>query len=258
MGMTNSHNVQYGGVRKYSDEEIKKSISKLFDNNKHNMVETSYSLDGNLNITSDQMGTKSDLLGGDIKFNSLKNRHLRHNIESYIKSLQKGGVDLNATGNAFQEIDELDKIKQILEDDMKNDVQTGGDMESSEVTNDNRNKVSFLDLLFKGGKRDNDDDDFSTSIESDSDSDDVSTTSSKVVDGDVEMSPTSIDSKINKPKFTHDTDKDDTESSSMEASVDFEPKKSDDSESSNMNILPFYTSSSSDVKHPYTKNRFNM
>lgn len=230
-------NTQTGGA-KYSNAEIQQNIAQLFNNNKHNMVETntSLSLDDTLGFTDIHSFT-----GGDISFQSSKNRHLRHNIQQYIESLQRGGVD---TDNEFKELSELDEIKQYLEKDLQQQNQAGG-LCSSEVV-DTVPKLTLMDIL-KGGKRDNDSES-SSDFEVTESSDDISPTSSNVVNNSVNaLSPTSYSDKS--PTAQYDTE------SSMDSSIDIQNNFIEESDS-DLNVVPFYSSTTSDAKHPYVRNRF--
>src|SRR3990172_5591393 len=87
--------------KKYTDAEIRTNINQLFNNGiSNNFSEASYSIKDLENIVvSDipfNLPTQDDYLtapqnGGHIKFNSSKNRHMRHNLNEYINNIQKGG-----------------------------------------------------------------------------------------------------------------------------------------------------------------------
>lgn len=246
--------------RRYTDAEIKQNMKLLFDLNKNNLAETSMSL--NMSPANDNKQMDG---GAKKKFNSKKNRHLIHNIEEYVEKLQKqyGG---NFGDN--NDINEFNKIKDYLINDMN-----GGGFETSDSVNmsmnsnyHNENKSYSLFNMLNGGKFNvtNDDTDITNTSSSASLGDDssdennfddsISSTSSKEVPPIAGVSPTSdsdstSDSNNNEPYVVQST----------ESSLDSTDNNYDDdnslSESTDLNVAPFYSTDSSN-KHPYLSKRF--
>src|SRR5208283_959761 len=81
MGNNSSTHTQNIKKNKYSDEEIKQNIRQLFENNKYNFVETSFSFNEPLDVSPENINTQNMGGGSKKKFKSSKNRHLTHNIE---------------------------------------------------------------------------------------------------------------------------------------------------------------------------------
>lgn len=278
--------------KKYTDNEIKQNIKQLFDKNRHNVAETSYSLDETLNVSSN----KNEGHIGGVKFQSSKNRHLKHNINEYVENLQKqyGGQDNSNNQNDNNELFEFNKIKEYLLNDLENNEQNGG-YKSSELSNFSfsqeetrqyKNK-SLIDVLM-GGKKDmvtssiedttslSPSDTTSDSLEetygtSDSDSDvsDVSSDSDKPmhsgtisptsdasvpVDGSYSSTSYSTTNKFNNTNAAYIVQ---SSESSLDTSVSFKDNNySENSESSEqLNIVPFYSTESSN-RPPYVAKRF--
>lgn len=328
-------------VKKFSDAEIKNNINRLFNNNK-----------GNVNILSDasmslkdyenMMNTENiqniqniddsnpQLGGNNIKFKSSKNRHLEHNIDQYIKSLQSGGNPNKEPEyhEISEDIAELTKIKNFLggqkgagyetiEDDMSSPSSTiqkrtlsivdflkGGsinrqqeddDDEGNDNDNDNDdnddnemnmgedplanmyggadnddNEDPLADMYGgaddedieedDGDDDDDEDDDEADEEEDDDDNDDV--------DLDEEDADTTKTDKKNTVSKTDKKKKKSNESSRAISTTssekvgnkdtkDFSATSYSQSGSSELDIVPFYSSDSSMHKHPYIKNRFS-
>lgn len=221
------------------------------------------------------------------KFKSSKNRHLQHNITSLI------GGEMNDFDN---DNSELQKMKNFLIgdnnfDDNKFDDNYGDDENYSEGNYDYMNSeqppkkpiVSLLSVFHKmaqqkGGAIDSSDESESTDISDTTDStmdfisdseegnfkintlprntkekDSISTTSSESVYG-----PTPSETSYDKMLFNNSPKNEilsDVVSSSSPLVISSDGDIS--TQSSELNIVPFYSSSESDMVHPYVKNRFN-
>lgn len=106
--MGSSQSTNNTEINKYTDAEIQQNLTKLFNTNRNNFSEASFPIE---NLTEGQQG------GSNIKFNSSKNRHLKHNIND----LQEGGDNANFES----EQSEFAKIKEFLLKEASNN-QTGG------------------------------------------------------------------------------------------------------------------------------------
>jgi hypothetical protein len=246
-------------AKKYSDAEVRANINQLFDNGlANNFSEASYSIKDLENIVvsdiqhvppSNDLTVQQQLLGGNLKFNSSKNRHLRHDIQGYINKLQKGGE-----GEVYEEISdisEFQKIKDYLTNELKNN-QSGGNVDedyfanivgSPASINENDGDNNFLNTMLRGG--------FAGGLDVEADIDD-----DKKLEG-----------------FGLDDDEDEDEGYQEEAggisptsseNVDAggagkysETSHDNVNQSSELHILPFYSSDSSINKNPYSKNRLS-
>jgi len=269
------------GVKKYTDSEIRQNIQNLFNNNKmNNFSEASYSIKDLDNVDiSDMQENQFNAYqqGGDnIKFKSSKNRHLKHNIDNYIKSLQQGG-NPNNDNQSYREISDLSefqKIKEFLINDANND-QTGGNYDDIDaIINSisspvNKHKMTLFEAMRGGAaeKSDDDEDDDDLDLEGDDDDDEDEDENSDDEDEDDndEDSETETDTDTDKNKKNKKKNK--ADSSEISDTSDATIKDDNFSEtsysnvdvSSGLNIIPFYSStdSANANEHPYTKNRFN-
>lgn len=258
-------------ARKYSNEEIKQNIKILFEKNKNNAVESSYTFSTAVEPTSTANNFNDNFVGGNKKFISSKNRHLRHNIEEYVNQLQNqyGGDYTNSEHLNNNDLIEFNKIKDYLLNDENNMQQEGGatsDLSkfSFEEESEYVPKKTLIDVLI-GGKRKivESSDSLESSYVSDSNSnsnsyndttessESLSKTSSAPVPMDGNFSPTSYSStnEVNTPYVVQSTE------SSLETSIEVDNHDSESTQSSALNILPFYSTESSN-KHPYVARRF--
>lgn len=312
MGNNLSEPVQQNKARKYTDNEIKQNIKVLFDKNRNNYVETSYSLGGSSNSSSEinnknntqtsdmsmDLSTTTNVehnsIGGSninlIKFQSSKNRHLRHDIERYVENLQKqygGGNEHN------DDVIEFNKIKDYLINDL-NKEQDGGygtsDLSNFSFSSEEEvlNNKSIFHVL-SGGKRNikastsslgtttNLSDDTSTDTSDNTSTDTSDDTSSNSLESSyLSNSHTSTFSKTSNASVPIDGSFSDTsysssyngsssvntpyivQSSESSLDTDVSINNSDtttNSESSALNIVPFYSSDSS-TKRPFVSKRF--
>jgi len=275
--------------RKFTDTEIKKNMRVLFENNKHNPVETSYSLGENLEVSTEKKAS----IGGynKIKFESSRNRHLTHNMDAFLKQ-QNGG------GRKRQNEDVLNnfnKIKDYLMNDLDSSMkeeQYGGNFSdagsfsfSFDSSDDSQNNFSFFGALM-GGNVDADtssletttklsDSDDSSSSSSDSSSSGSTESDNTLESSELDTTTTNNSSTISNTSPVTETlpsKRDLTETSyttstradepfivqSTESSIDTSITMNEHtggSESSELNIVPFYSSETSN-KHPYVSRRF--
>ena len=256
-------------VRKYTSTEIETNLKRLFKNNiNNNFSEASQSfgrfteqdLDDELKQTLALVG------GNNIKFKSSKNRHLNHNIDEFIKKIQSGGeapiseqsefakikefllkeANVNLIGGAIEEdginyesissISGFDEFKNTL-----SQTQEGGRKRKRKVAS----LANILQSGQLGGDRDPDSGDELDLSESESVK--LSSTSEQEVDIEtVNLSPTSFS----------DSKKEESEQKQESESEEGFSPTSNQSASSGLNIVPFYSSESSNT-HPYTRNRLN-
>jgi len=285
MGLTQSTE-NTGPVKKYTDNEIRNNIQNLFNNNReNNFSEASYSIKDleNMVVSDTQLFQGSNannqqqlqvqqLGGSNIKFNSSKNRHLMHNIQDYINTLQSGGNPNNQeTHQEISDLSEFQKIKDFLLNDIEN-KQSGGNAESIlDSLSSPSNKMTLVDALRKitlsGGAKggadddedDEDDEDDDLDLEGKDDDDE-----DEDEEPDVVSSTSSLEKKSESVSDVSAQSDENPKQESISATSDApvnSGKFSDTSYSqkveSELNIVPFYSSSESDNKHPYTKNRFN-
>jgi hypothetical protein len=276
MGLTQS-TYPDANVKKYTDNEIKQNIRNLFNNNKmNNFSEASYSIKDLENIvvsdtSMNQYGNQqNDQLGGNVKFNSFKNRHLQHNIQEYINTLQRGGnpndIDLQEL-TKLSELSEFQKIKEFL---VNGANQTGGNNDNDNDINDIINSISShthkmtLFEAMRGGAiiksedSETDDDDLDLDTDDD-DNDDDDNDDNDDNDDDDDDDDDSDEDKTNKKKNKKDSDISSTSSESVKNADFSETSYSQKNNSSELRIIPFYSSSESAnaYEHPYVKNRFN-
>ncbi|ARF11830.1 hypothetical protein Klosneuvirus_2_266 [Klosneuvirus KNV1] len=269
MGLTTSTVTYQKPAIKYTDADIRKNIDELFNNAKtNNFSEASYSINDLDNIIISDVPQN-----GGIKFNSSQKRYLRHKIDG--NNFQLGG---NESLEEISDMSEFKRIKEYLINDMKNN-QTGGDYDVDDIvssatnaSNSNQNIIKFLSAL-KGG---NDDDLDEETLEDDEDADDEALEEAFEEDDedddddeealeDVE-SPKKI-KKVKKERKEENFSEDKEEPAEVEISETSEngiirnPEEysatSFVEKSSELNILPFYSSDSSINKHPYIKNRIH-
>jgi hypothetical protein len=259
MGLTQSNPAV---PKQYTDADIKRNVQNLFHNNRKNdFSEASYSFREALdNATASDMFKYNEPIkhvgGNHIKFNSSKNRHLLHNIDDVINGIQNGGETLEP----ISELSELKNIKDFLMKMNDDNMQTGGHLSDLDTITpiSNEPKTSMFDILHKamrGGADNNSDDD----------SDDEFLNFEENGDSDNETVKEDDDSQENEEgdDNSDDADVEDTMSTTSSASINKNTNFSDTSysskrNSSDLNIVPFYSSEEADnFQHPYNKNRFN-
>jgi hypothetical protein len=274
--MGNNFTGPQDNTRKYTNEEIKQNIKILFEKNKNNSVESSYTFSTALEPSETANSFADNIDGGAIKFKSSKNRHLRHNIEEYVTQLQNQyGGDLTDSEHVNNnDLAEFNKIKDYLLND-NNDMQEGGHLTSDlsqfsfEGEEGYAPQKSLFEVLIGGKKKTNTSSikslssSNSSSLESsylsssnsygETDESSLSRTSSASVPMDGHFSPTSYSTDstndVNTPYVVQSTE------SSLETSVSVYDKDVASSQSSELNIVPFYSTESSN-KHPYVAKRF--
>lgn len=283
MGLTQSNSNAYlqKNEKKYSDEDIKNNIIQLFKNNKDNMLsEASYTVRdlGDLVVsdTENKMQYKENkLIGGSSKtFNPDKKRYLQYDIDKLINNLQQGGsLDLN--GDDYREISdmsEFEKIKNILMNNQTGQSnQNGGNIDidndfesliksiASPVTTED-NKFNFLDILKGGANREDDEEETIEFDEDDEDDDDGN--DEEIDDDDNDDDDEEIEDDDDDDLETLESDDDDTQKNkdkrkSLDSDNDNQEFSETSVRTSDLNIVPFYSSDASSEKHPYVKNRFN-
>ncbi|ARF09772.1 hypothetical protein Indivirus_3_21 [Indivirus ILV1] len=273
MGLANS-SPQAPENRKYTSAEIEQNLMRLFKNNmKNNFSEASQTF-GNVNFSEDILEMQN--AGNPIKFKSSKNRHLEHNIEAFINKIQNGG---NENLQLISEQSEFAKIKEYL----LKEAQTGGNNSNNKSIEDGityesissisgfnelrnslsqeggkrrkKHKVMTLAHVLQsgqlGGDRDDDSDEVSTP-----ESGQLSETSKQSVNlRTADLSSTSENGQLSETSKQsvnlRTADLSSTSYSNQEYS-----HTSNQVESSELNIVPFYSSESSNA-HPYTRNRLN-
>jgi hypothetical protein len=264
MGLTQSNPAV---PKQYTDADIKRNVQNLFHNNRKNdFSEASYSFREALdNATASDMFKYNEPMkhigGNHIKFNSSKNRHLLHNIDDYINGIQNGGETLEP----ISELSELKNIKDFLMKMNDDNMQTGGYLSDLDTITpiSNEPKTSMFDILHRAmrGGADND------AVDSDDDSDEESLHFDANDDSDNEtVKEEDDDSQEKEDDEDNDDNNDDVEdtmSTTSSASINKNTNFSDTSysskrNSSDLNIVPFYSSEEADnFQHPYNKNRFN-
>lgn len=247
MGLTQS--IPDTTRKTYTHNDIKDNVQKLFSNNrKNNLSEASGSIKNLDNVQVSVVEFNKPLNGGHMKFNSSKNRHLNHDINEFLEGLQKGGNNMEP----ISDLSELQKIKDFLLD-MDNGSQAGGGILSTEMSACSPQLTLFgalQKISMNGGADDeesssldfddNDSEEKKDDIDDADDDDDDEDVDDDVVDGDEDISSTS-DKPINENEKFSETS--------------YSSNKPNDS--SELNILPFYSSSDTEnFKHPYNKNRF--
>lgn len=264
MGQSNS-SLQNQEIKKYTSAEIEANLQRLFKNNINNIFSEASQTFGQVNF-SEYDGPEMQLpearpqlqRGNGIKFKSSKNRHLQHNIDQFLKQIQTGG---NENLQQISEQSEFAKIKKFLLDEA-NRAQTGGvvedgiDYESissisgfnelkSTLSQDGgkrrkKHKALTLANVLQSGQLGGDRDSDSGYNLSDESEDQLSVTSDQRVDIETaKLSSTSYSDNHNE-----------------EIEEGYSPTSSQVSASSELNIVPFYSSESSHA-HPYTRNRLN-
>ncbi len=281
MGAAQSHRQNYNSnvpETNYSEHEIRGRIDQLFLKNRSNrFTESSVAATindiGNLDayMNTEQLGGKNTV--PHINVVPRRHRYDNYEVENFIKSLaQKGGqnqTQVAAKEGQYEQLSELSEFDRIR-DYLRNDVaqhskmgQQGGSQSNlqplvgleSELNmesppsdgscgcgNDGDGNLTLLEALRGGASRTQDSDDESWDIDSENDND-------------------------NNTSDDDDDDDDDdnvivvSESMEIEESgpVNSYSETSFSSKSSEINILPFYSTSSSSnnsFKHPYVKNRF--
>ena len=281
MGAAQSTRPTYNSVNvpqtNYSEHDIRSRIDQLFLKNRSNrFTESSVAATingvGNLDayMNTEQLGGKNIKNSNVVPHISViprRHRYDNYEVENFIKSLgkqgqrgqrgqrgQQGGQRQQAQAAAVQEghydqlseLSEFDRIRDYLKNDVaqhSNAGQLGGSLNmeselhmesppsdgSCGCGGDGDGKLTLLEALRGGASRTQDDD--SWDIHDDDDED-----SSEAVDDDSDEGAIS-----NTP-------------------VNSYSETSFSSKSSEINILPFYSTSSSSnnsFKHPYVKNRFN-
>ena len=265
MGMATS-TLEVQDIKKYTSAEIDDNLKKLFKNNGGA---------GSYSEASQTIGfrfNENELLTGGvntaIKFNSSKNRHLRHNIEQFLNKVQTGGNQDNK-----QELDEQSEFAKIKEYLIKEnqevqdiqDVQAGGAIQESdyEAISSISGFNDFINTLSQSGGG-----------ETKKYASLASVLRSGQLGGDREDN-LDIEEKEEEEKEVKDDSDEDLEdlddsddldediSSTSNEEVDIETanisptSNQEGSASSGLNIIPFYSSSESSHAKPYTKNRLN-
>lgn len=278
MGLTNSRPtpIEDTKYKKLSDEEIKNNIMRMYKNgtidNGLETVPESINELRNMQLSPDsdnffpkinlqpparelptpmqnmQNMTNMPQMGGvsNKKFKSSNKRYLNHNIQNYLNNVQNGG-DVNDTYKEISDMSEFERIKNYLVNDMNN--QAGGA----------KNKYAYDD------NADNDMDDINDTI--DTIKEPTNRTLSRTL---FDIKQESKDESDDLDDF--DTDSDTNELNDQDNNIDeisetsdmpenIQPNKYSEtsylkSDSSELHILPFYSSDSAGNQHPYAKNRF--
>lgn len=292
MGLTQS---APKSTRKYSDYEIKQNINKLFRVNRTNFSEASCSLNFDNIRTVEHNPSYNEQnvqMGGKIKFNPSQKRYLKYNINEYIKRIQEGGNPNNEEYVSMSEPSEFNKLRDFL---TSGNQQLGGShsLYSTEASADFNNN-NFFKTLFQisqeGGdddseaneemstdeieadeeigkaknENDSDDDDNDDDDDDDDEEDDDEEEDDDDDDDEDEADDNteSDDANLNKKK---DNTMSSENSLSATSSINVGPAKSwsptsysqsTTNKSSDLNIVPFYSTDSS-AQHPYVRNRFN-
>lgn len=271
MGSTTSTNTYQQPAKKYTDADIRKNIDELFNNARtNNFSEVSYSINDLDNIIITDVPQN-----GGIKFNSSQKRYLRHKIDE--NNLQTGGND---NMEEISDMSEFQRIKEYLINDMKNN-QSGGDFDVDDMvssatvaqnSNSNPNLIKFLSALKGGNDDDLDDDEDEAALEDDDeddegleeDEDDDEEGLDEDDDDDKSSEKKSKKTKKERKEEDFDEDKKSTEVEISETSEDGIIRNPEEysatsfiEKSSELNILPFYSSDSNINKHPYIKNRIH-
>ena len=274
MGLTNSTQREF---KKYSDDDIKKNILNMcqgaLSHNLNDKITESIKGFYNLDVVSDELPLdKTDQIhnnpvetvlqkleapvaeiiqpGGNIKFKSDKQRYLRHNINDYLANIQAGG---NVGNDQYQDISdksEFEKIRNYLMNDIMNTSNIPSPANAS-------NKPQFGGNLFL-----NEDDDF-PNFNSDIGNDTRPTLSRALLDimKEEDVNKDTLDDEESEdPNMVIESDEL-SETSEMVNDV-AHPQFSDTSyitggDSSELHILPFYSSDTASNQHPYIKSRFN-
>lgn len=293
MGLTQS---APKSTRKYSDYEIKQNINKLFRVNRTNFSEASCSLNFDNIRTVEHNPSYNEQnvqMGGKIKFNPSQKRYLKYNINEYIKRIQEGGNPNNEEYVSMSEPSEFNKLRDFL---TSGNQQLGGShsLYSTEASADFNNNNNFFKTLFQisqeGGdddseaneemstdeieadeeigkaknENDSDDDDNDDDDDDDDEEDDDEEEDDDDDDDEDEADDNteSDDANLNKKK---DNTMSSENSLSATSSINVGPAKSwsptsysqsTTNKSSDLNIVPFYSTDSS-AQHPYVRNRFN-
>jgi len=288
MGLTQS---APKATRKYSDYEIKQNINNLFRTNKSNFSEASYSLNlDNVRTIENNLAYNDQniQMGGKIKFNPSQKRYLKYDIDEYLKRIQMGGNSNNdAQYVSMSEPEEFNKLRDFL---MSGNQQTGGNYElySTDASINQNNANKFFRALFQmnqyGGddsmsdeeKDGEEDEDEESDIESESDNDekeddeddedDEDEEDDEAGEADIDMEAVDKTEETKETKETKENKKNIEETGlSSTSSAAIGPMKSWSStsysqstsnKSSDLNIIPFYSTDSS-AQHPYVRNRFH-
>lgn len=284
MGSSQSTSDKRHLSKKYTDNEIKQNIQRLFNNNReNNFSEYSFSAKDLENIIVSDDFNKPQLGGvnvNNVKFASSKKRHLNHNIDEYIDMIQNGGH--NENDNEYHELSEMSEFKNIREFLRKDmGLQGGGDynvnsyIDSVSFTEDKKKLTLYAilqDIMHSGGAKDDDSDDIDEDDE-DNDHDDVDHEDDDNEDDDDNENEDVDDDELEATLGDKDTINDSSISSVSsfvpsysgmsptsysESSVNRRSTSSHSNASSELNIVPFYSSDESEnMVHPYVKNRFN-
>jgi hypothetical protein len=242
---------------KILDVDIEQRIKKLFVENRNNQVsEMSHSpnVDFDADTTFESrlstsflapsiQDTQTIVGGTRQKIMSNRNRY-----DKYNSNKQQGGRAISDEYTEISRISELDNIRKVVLDEIKNDTQTGGGIDdifinpdaSSPATAYDKSENNFLNLLkhikntnlvggsnMRGGEGDDDDDDEDDDIGDNDDDDDVVNT-----DTNKEMSPTSEEPKKPKKHEKVDDDDDDDDEVLLTTDEEIKPKKHENKEKS--------------------------
>jgi hypothetical protein len=280
--------LRYAEKREYTDKEIHDNINKWFQDNRSNIPfsEATYSmaLDDNDN-NNDESGYNVDPMS--YQAGGKRNRYQKYDINNYVNNLKGGNRDES-------DFSEFEKIKEYLEKELKVG-QSGGNNLDNEIndminalnTPDNKN-VSPIDIIsfLKGGDAEDDEeeetdldvdelDEEATEAEeesgNDEDEDEDIDAEDKDEDEDEEDIEIDIKSSDNDSSSEEKNKKKKKKHEEKEHNKETTPERlkkkqnrnkysisSYSSTSSELNILPFYssTTSSSSYQHPYAKKRF--
>lgn len=277
MGLTQSTNNNNNTKTKYSDEDIKKNINQLFLNNKTDYInETSLHSLGNLE------SQKKIQTGGTKK----RNRYEKYDIKHYLQNIAQNGGEVNPSSDKYKEISDLSEFKKLKNYLQNNLNQNGGtdkinvqgmddllNEPSPDTLTERNNKNDLLLKLIKGGtKRTTEEEDISE--DEDVEFDNInrkrkqqtcpSTSDKTDIKENVEIlkrvGVLNDDEEEEFEKAGGEKKKKEEEEFEEEEKINSYSETSYNSASSEMNVLPFYSSSSSSdysFKHPFVKNRFN-
>lgn len=236
--------------RQYSSSQIKENISNMFKSGDHKLFsDATYSL-GNMNVedTPEPIPAANEVPKTNTNNNENAQRYMNYDIDGFIKNLKSGGV-VEQPKLDDDSIKELDKIRDYLVEQQKTTM-TGGGCGDSEIsfksilnntmTPDTTTETQLPNFLkaIRGGAKVKDDSDSTDDLNDDFDDDN---------DDFDEKDSSSTKPTQNKQNFR--TKKQKKTFSDTSYSV---------ISSSELNIVPFYSSdASSDLKHPYIRNRFN-
>lgn len=229
-----------------NDTQIRDNIMRLFnENSTHNLSAVSASLK-DINNFTDNIST-----GGlnNVVFNPVQKRYLDHNIQDYLNNLQLNGLDNLSGGkntnseNYYQtisETSEFNKIRGYLLKDING--QSGGNSRKHMTL-----ASTLLDMIpNESNLEDFDDSDVSDEfIDDELDDEELN---------DEELDDEELDDDLDIGNETSDNF---IVNSASPSGGKYSDTSYDNNASSELNILPFYSTDSSINKHPYVASRFN-